>query len=425
MTEARPLGRFKRRSGCRVCGSTNVVSVLEFGRMPLAGDFVFPDRLADLRYYPLDLCVCQSCSLMQILNVVDPNVIFTEYRYLSSVTQTLKRHFREYAQTLRDRGLATEESFVVEFGCNDGVLLEPLRAIGVKALGIDAADNVAQIARDKGFDVITGFFGQPIAARIRDERGPADIITASNVFAHIDDLDEILKGVDALLAPNGSFIVEIHYGVDLLEKLQFDAVYHEHLCYYSIAALDVLFGRFALEIYDVERLPMHGGAIRVYSRRRGETTTPPSDTLLQLRTLEQRIGVKQIETYFDFANKVHKARDKIREAVFARRKSGRTLSAFGAAGRATILLNYCGLDSSLVEYIIDESPSRCGRVVPGVSISILPLEHLKTSPTDDCLVTAWNYREEILMKTSDYRNAGGELIFPLPELEVVGNNSEQ
>jgi novobiocin biosynthesis protein NovU/D-mycarose 3-C-methyltransferase len=419
VTKERPLGAFSRRSNCRVCGSHDLVPILDYGTMPLAGNFVWPQDIDTLKYYPLDLCVCRSCSLMQVPNVVDSKVIFSDYRYLSSVTQTLTQHFEDYADTLIARGLAGAGKFVVEIGCNDGVLLGPLKMRGAPALGIDAASNVAEVARGKGFDVTTGFFGEQLARRVREERGPADVITASNVFAHVDDLDDIMRGVRELLAPDGSFIVEVHYGLDLLETLQFDTVYHEHLCYYSITALDVINRRFGLEIYDVQRLPMHGGAIRVYSRRNDAKDTVPSAALLAMRDLELRAGIADLGTYLSFAERVVKARDAIRNLILDRRSSGRRISAFGAAGRATIMLNYCGIDHDTLEYIVDESPSRIGRIVPGVSVPILPLSHLYEDPTDDCFVTAWNYRNEIVRKAARYREGGGALIIPLPRLEIV------
>ena len=413
------LGPYTRRATCRVCGSMDVASVLDFGGMPLAGNFVLPEDAASVRHYPLDLCVCRSCTLMQVLNVVDARILFTDYRYLSSITHTLMQHFRDYAATLRDRGLAGADKLVVEIGCNDGVLLGPLKALGVKAIGVDAADNVVAIARAKGLDVIAGFFGGALAERIRADHGPAHVITASNVFAHIDDLDEIMRGVVHLLHDDGSFIVEVHYGVDLIASLQFDTVYHEHLCYYTVGSLDVLFGRYGLEIYDVERLPMHGGAIRVFGRRPGSGTSESPARHLELRALEERMGLRHFEAYEVFADNVRQRVAAIRDLIVGRKRAGRRISAFGAAGRATIMLNYCGLDHSVIDYIVDESPSRCGRIVPGTGIPIVPLQQLIDAPTDDCLVTAWNYRDEILAKAAPFRRGGGQMIFPLPQLDVL------
>jgi SAM-dependent methyltransferase len=415
---AHAVGPYTRRTTCRICGGGKLISFLDFGDMPLAGDFVPADRVADVLVYPMDLAVCEDCTLVQILNVVSGEILFNDYRYLSSVMVTLSSHFRDYAAYLKKQVLPTEDPFVVEFGCNDGVLLMPLRDLGVRTVGVDAAENVVELARSRGHDVKLGFFGLTIAEEIIAAHGKPSVITASNVFAHIDDLDEVMRGVDMLLRPDGTFIVEVHYLVDLLKTLQFDTVYHEHLCYYSLHALSVLYERFGFMITDVVRLPMHGGAIRVLARR--VFTAPDVMPTVEAMYEEERAeGIGMTDTYRKFgANALH-ARDRLRDFLQSRISQGRTLSAYGAAGRATILLNYTGLDASMVRYVIDESPFRCGRYVPGVDIPIVAPSELRSAPTDDCLMTAWNYRDEILAKSQDYLALGGTFILPLPEIETI------
>lgn len=387
--------------------------------MPLAGNFVSRSNLDEVKLYPMDLAVCLDCSLVQILNVVDPEVIFTDYRYLSSVTQTLTQHFRDYAALLQRDVLPKTDSFLVEFGCNDGVLLDPLKKLGVKVLGVDAAENVIQLTRQRGIDVIHGFFGLPIADAIEKEHGKADVITASNVFAHIDDLDGVMQGVDRLLSAEGKFIVEVHYLLDLLKTFQFDTVYHEHLCYYSLHALQVLYRRFGFAIVDVQHLPMHGGAIRVFAQRSESIHANIAPIVQEMLDEEAKFGIDRSETYKEFGKQVERYRDHLADFLIERKKSKRTLSAYGAAGRATILLNYCNLDQSKVEYIVDESPFREGRCVPGVGIPIVSRSILAEKPTDDCLITAWNYRDEIVGKELAYLEQGGCFIMPLPEIEII------
>ena len=387
--------------------------------MPLAGNFVFPSELDDVALYPMDLAVCLDCSLVQILNVVDPEVLFTDYRYLSSVTQTLTRHFREYAALLHEEILPPTDPFLVEIGCNDGVLLAPLKQYGVKVLGVDAAENVIQLTRQRGIDVIHGFFGLPIAEAIEKEHGKADVITASNVFAHIDDLDGVMRGVDRLLSDEGTFVVEVHYVADLLRTFQFDTVYHEHLCYYSLHALQVLYRRFGFSIVDVHHLPMHGGAVRVFARRSERVHGNAKPVVRKMLEEELGLGIDKTETYKEFGRQVERYRDNLAAFLLARKKSNRTLSAYGAAGRATILLNYCKLDRSRVEYIVDESSFRVGRCVPGAGIPIVSRSVLSERPTDDCLITAWNYRDEIVGKEPAYLDRGGCFIMPLPKMEII------
>jgi SAM-dependent methyltransferase len=344
---------------------------LEFGDMPLAGNFVLQEELEDVKLYPMDLVVCLDCSLVQILNVVDPNVLFIDYRYLSSVTDTLKKHFQEYAVLLKKEILPDRNPFLVEIGCNDGVLLAPLKKMGIDVLGVDAAENVVQLARQRGVEVINGYFHESIAEHIVKQYRKADLITASNVFAHIDDLDEVLRGVEKLLESNGTFIVEVHYIVDLLKTFQFDTVYHEHLCYYSVHALQALYARFGFVVTNIQRLPMHGGAVRVYAKRASSKNIEISPVVEEMLEEEHVFGIHNVEIYKEFGKEVEKYRDKLRHFLGERKSLGRTLSAYGAAGRATILLNYCGLDNSIVEYVVDESPFRVGRYVPGVRLPIM------------------------------------------------------
>jgi SAM-dependent methyltransferase len=414
-----PTGEYRRRHDCRGCHGTALVSFLDYGRVPLAGDFLLPEEVGTESLYPMDLAFCPDCSLTQISNVVPAEELFTDYRYLSSVTSTLMGHFREYAQLLAKEFLRPDDNLLVEFGCNDGVLLQPLTELGIDAIGIDAAENVVQIARAKGLDVWHGFFGADLGALLRRDHGPATVITSSNCFAHIDDLDNILRGVDALLADDGILAVEVHYVLDLLETVQFETVYHEHLCYYSLKALSCLYNRFGFEVFDAQRLPMHGGAIRVFAKRQSNTSREPTTRLRRMLAEEESKSLYELPAYQQFGASAVEARDAIRRFVLGRKAMGKSLSAYGAAGRATTLLNYCGLDHSVLDYVVDESPSRIGRFVPGVQIPIVPRSHFHEQPTDDCLLTAWNYRNEIVAKESAYLANGGVFLAPLPRIEVI------
>lgn len=415
------IGVYERRNSCRICGGNEMLSFLDFGDMPLAGDFRHREMLDDTKFYPMDLVVCLECSLVQISNIVSPDVIFTDYRYLSSITTTLMQHFRDYATLLKQTILPEISPFLVEFGCNDGVLLQPLKELGVKVLGVDAAENVVEVARGKGLDVVHGYFGSTVANDILDSHGKADVITASNVFAHIDDIDEVMEGAKILLAEEGVFVVEVHYIGDLLDGFQFDTVYHEHLCYYSLGALQYLFEKHDLKITDVQKLPMHGGAIRVFSKRMTSKNSKISQSVVEMHDLEKEAGLRRGETYLEFARSVVQHRNQLQSIIGDRVKSGRTISAYGAAGRATILLNYCQFDGGTIDYVVDESPSRIGRYVPGVQIPIVNRESFAERSTDDCIITAWNYRDEIVEKERQYIAGGGTFIMPLPQIEFIQN----
>jgi SAM-dependent methyltransferase len=412
-------GDVAARTSCRACGGEHLVRVLDLGEMPLAGGFLIPAEFARERRYPLRVFVCEDCTLVQILDAIPPDTLFRDYRFLSSVTQTLSGHFLDYAAFLRRELLPPGRALVVEFGSNDGVLLGPLKALGVDVLGVDPAENIVALARQKGIETIGAYFTEEVARTIAARGRPADVITASNVFAHIDDLDDVMRGVTALLSDEGTFVVEVHYIVDLLVTVQFDTIYHEHLCYFSTTALSALLRRYGLEIVDVLRLPMHGGAIRVISRRAGRAVTRPSGRVAELAALESRLRLGRTDTYLRFGAAVAEVRDRLRELVVARRAAGRRLSGYGASGRGTILLNYCQIDNRLLDYIVDASPLRTGKWMPGVHVPIVAPSRLAEDPTDDCLMIAWNYRREILERERAYRARGGTFIVPLPVPEII------
>lgn len=393
------------RTTCRMCGGSRLFTVLDLGDMPLAGGFLTPDKFDLEQRYPLKVSVCLDCALVQCLNIIDPDMLFRHYFYLSSVTGTLSRHFRDLAVLLVKE---FRPSFVVEIGCNDGVLLKPLQQLGVTALGVDPAQNIAVIAAEKGLNVIPEYFTEDIARRIVDEYGRADIISASNVFAHIDDLDEVMRGVKILLADDGIFIVETRYIVDMLTGMQFDTIYHEHLSYYSVHSLERFFGRHGFEIVRVDRIPMHGGAIRAFVQRKAWHTPPYWGELLPI---EEELKVDRPYTYIEFGDQVRAYREQLR-GMLAEREAQHTLCGYGAAGRATILLNYCGVKPL---YMVDESPLRAGQCMPGIHTPIYFPEHFRKQPTDDCLITAWTYEQEIIRKEPDYR---GTFIVPLPTIRT-------
>lgn len=422
MTVDGEVGAYVRRKTCRACNGKNLYSFLDFGRLPLAGDFRLKEELGSTRTYPMDLVVCRDCSLVQILNVVAPEILFGNYRYLSSVTQTLSRHFREYALLLKQQMPPDSSAYVFEFGCNDGVLLQPLTEQGVKAIGIDAAPNVVEIARQRGLNVINGLFCRETARKTLGTEGPAHVITASNVFAHIDDLDEVMAAVDILLESGGRFIVEVHYVMDMISGFQFDTVYHEHLCYFSLHSLRALYERHGFSIVDVFRLPMHGGAIRVVAQRSSEASVV-SDEVPRCIEREVEAGILTGTLYDEFAKGVHRYRRELVELIHEIRKKRKEIAAFGAAGRATVLLNYCGLGGDSLNYVVDESAFRIGRYVPGVNIPIVSRDYFHDNYPDYCLITAWNYRDEVISKELNFVRGGGAFIVPLPKIEFVHERS--
>jgi novobiocin biosynthesis protein NovU/D-mycarose 3-C-methyltransferase len=404
--------RATTRTTCLTCGSDRLRLLVDYGDMPLAGGFLARDELASQAAFPLRLARCADCTLMQILDIVPPAEIFTQYSYVSSTTRTLTEHFARMGHDL----VAQEQAagrLVVEFGCNDGILLRPLREAGARVVGVDPSDVALRASREDNWPLVHAYFDETAAARVRAEHGPARIVTGSNVFAHVDDLHAIVRGVTTLLEPDGVFVFEVQYQGDLLALVQYDTVYHEHVCYHSLTSLARLLGAHGLRIVDVTRIPIHAGSIRVTAARL-DAARPPAPIVGEM-IAEEASWRPDV-----FASQVETRRQTLRALVRDLRRAGRRVAGYGAAGRSTILLNFCGLGPDVVEYVVDMSPLRYGKFVPGVSIPIVPPEIFQESPPDYAIMTAWNYEPEIVRKEQAFLSRGGRFIVPLPEVRIVG-----
>lgn len=405
------------RNDCRGCRSTDVIKFLDLGLMPKAGSFLTEEQVSTEPKYQLDVYVCRRCSLVQILDIIPQEVLFTNYQYLSSITRTLREHFSEYAKEIHKRFLG-KDSLVVEIGSNDGVLLQPFNALGISAIGVEPATNVAEIAKKKGLSVINKFFNREVAMEIRSNYGRAKVICANNVFAHIDDLDEVLLGLRDLLEDNGVFVFEVHYLLDLLEKYQYDTIYHEHLCYYSLTALSHLLERFGMVIFDVKRISTHSGSIRVYAKTKFNNSYPVHEIVRRMIEEEKEV-VYDLNKYFIFAESLKQKRWQLCELLWAIKKVGKKIVGYGAAGRGTILINYCNIGKDLLDYVVDESPTRRGFLMPGKHIPIVGPERIKVDMPDYILLLAWSYENEVVSKEKAFVNKGGKFIIPLPDVRLL------
>ncbi|MHB8507797.1 MAG: class I SAM-dependent methyltransferase, partial [Candidatus Dormibacteria bacterium] len=387
------VATLRSRSQCRGCHSDQLELFVDLGPIPLAGGFATADQLAGVEKFLLRVHRCAECNLVQILDIVPPDVLFRHYLYESSTTQTLRQHFAETAHLIASRLDHQAGDLVVEIGCNDGVLLEPLAREGFSVLGVDPARNVTDKARARGLEVMDEYFTHDSAARIRGQRGPAKAIIGNNVLAHIDDMDDVLDGVRTLLADGGWLIFEVHYVGDLIELNQFDTIYHEHLCYYSVGSLRVMLGRFGLHIVRVEHIPIHSGSIRVWAR----VSADPADID---ESVERYVARESELRYSGFGDTAERCRDDLLSILTAERAAGKEIVGYGAPGRGTTLLNYCGIDRSVLTYVTDESSLRQGRFVPGVDIPIVSPDRLRQEQPDFALLLAWNYEGEVLRKES-------------------------
>ncbi|HLD02793.1 MAG TPA: class I SAM-dependent methyltransferase [Candidatus Nanoarchaeia archaeon] len=411
------------RNNCRGCHSANVMKVISLGDSALAGGFIHKEDIPKERKFPLEVYFCKDCSLVQLLDLVPPDVLFKDYRYLSSVSNTMKNHFIDYAKALKEKYSLTNDSLVVEFGSNDGVLLKPLQDIGVKCLGVEPAANIAKVAMERGLDVIVDYFSESLAKEIIKKYGKADIITGNNVFAHIDDIDGVMNAVVSLLKDDGSYVFQVHYLVDLIQKMQYDTIYHEHFCYYSVKALQTLMERFGMEIFHVDRVSLHEGSIRVHAKKISSRKNNVDETVAGLIKLEESLGLFSEKAYMDFEKKMQKSRKDLVDMLVRLKKEGKKLVGYGAPGRGTTLVNYCKIDSKLLDYTTDESPERVGRVMPGTHIPIIHVSKFRedSKMPDYALMLAWSYKKEILGKEKTFLEKGGKFIVPLPSIQVISS----
>lgn len=403
---------------CRVCGKRKLRKLLSLGNMPMVNNFLTAYQLDEPEdKLPLTVIFCENCGLVLTREVVDPKIMYKNYVYISSFSKTMLNHFELMAKALVKRFNLDARSLVVEMGSNDGTLLKSFKKTGVGVLGVDPAENLANVANREGVETLNEFFNLKTARVIAKERGKVDLIVGTNVFAHINDLDDIIKGIKVLLSDHGAFVFECPYLVDLVNGVQFDTIYHEHLSYYSLAPLIKLFERFRMEIFDVERWPVHGGSLRVFVRR--AKGSPVSKNVADILKLEEESGVNSYSTLLKFAGRVRKIKKDLISLLSDLKSHGKRVVGFGAPAKGNILLNYCGVGLNYLDYVTDNIPYKHGLYTPGKHLQVFPEEKLLEDKPDYLLLLPWNFKEEILAKLDGFRKAGGRVIIPIPEVVVV------
>jgi len=410
------LGKFKKRSICRFCKSRKLIKFLDFGYMPHAGNYLKPWEVGKEYYYPLRIFFCKSCGLIQNLDIISSETLFKNYHYLSSVSLT--KHFQEYAEEVKKKFL-NENSFIVEIGSNDGVLLSPLLKMGYKVLGVDPAVNVGRIAKKKGINVVFDYFGVKVADRILKKNGKADVILANNVLAHIDNMDNVFSGISKLLKSDGVLIFEVHYFPDLLKMMQYDFFYGEHLSYYNLSTLNPFLNKFNLEIFDVKKMSIHSGSIRVYAKFKTNNKLKIEVSVGKLKKYECGLGHVDEKILKNFDLKIDKHRVNIKRLLLGIKKSGSRIVGYGAGGRANTFLSTCGIGNDILDYIVDESLERQGRFTPGTHIPIVSPEIFRKDSVKYVLLLAWNYKKEIIKKERAFVKNGGKFIVSFPGISMT------
>lgn len=409
---------FKRKD-CRVCKSKKLSKVLDFGLTPLANAFLKEEDLdKEERFYPLQVFFCEACSFLQLGHVVDPEVLFGDYVYVSSTSPVFINHFKEFAQENINRFRLDKQSLVIDIGSNDGILLKPFKKAGVRVLGIDPAAHIAALAEKEGIETKADFFSVALAKKIVKEKGKAKIVTGTNVFAHINDLDEVLAGVNELLADDGVFITESPYLIDFIKKRYFDLVYHEHVSYWAVKPLVTLFKRFNMEIFDVQKVAAHGGSIRVFAQKKNGPQ-PISSSVQKFLNEEKKMQLSNKKTYLKYASLVLENKMKLMNLLAKLKLQGNTIAGYGAPAKGNTLLHYFGLGTDIFDYIVDDSPFKQGLYTPGTRIPVVSSENIKKDQPDFIVILAWNFAPSIMEKFSWYKKKGGTFIVPVPKPTLV------
>ena len=413
----------KKNTGfiCAFCGELDMSLIMDFGEVALAGGFLKPESFTNEKKFPMRVCFCNNCFAVQVVDVIEPDILFQDYFYFSSSIETLRNHFHDYAQEVTSRFLNPPEATVLEFGCNDGVLLRPLADQGIKnVIGVDPAENVVSSINDDRITIKNSYFTEEIAQEIVSEYGQVDMIMANNVYAHIPDIQGTTRAIKSALSDNGIFVFEVHYLDKVIKEMQYDMIYHEHLFYYSLLSAIEHFKRYDMVIFDVKLIPVHAGSLRFYVSKKNSSHALIVSDAVKLLAEEERIkGYDKFWSFQKFSNEVATTKKDLIFLLKKLKSEGLTVAGYGASGRANTIIQYCEITEDLVSYMIDDAPAKTGFFTPGSHLEIFPSSILlgKDAP-DYVLVFAWSFFDEILKRNKNYIKAGGRMILPLPQVKI-------
>ena len=406
-------------SECRFCSHSLKQTFVDLGMSPLSNAYLKLEQInCAEKFYPLHTYVCENCFLVQLEEFETPDRIFSDYAYFSSYSDTWLSHAQNYTELMIERFGFNSNSQIIEIASNDGYLLQYFYQKGIPVLGIEPAANVAKVAEEKGIPSLVKFFGVSTAKDLVSEGKQADLLLGNNVLAHVPDLNDFVAGMKVILKPNGVLTMEFPHVLQLILQNQFDTIYHEHFSYFSFLTVEKIFATHGLTLFDVEELSTHGGSLRIYGKH-SEADVEISDGVTKLKAKEIQAGLNQMETYLGFAEQVKSIKRDLLSFLINAKNQGKSIVGYGAPAKGNTLLNYCGIRTDLIDYVVDRSPYKQGLFLPGTHIPISHPDQVKETKPDYLLILPWNIKGEIMEQMAHIREWGGQFVVPIPQVEVI------
>jgi SAM-dependent methyltransferase len=406
---------------CNFCKAPLTRTFCDLGTSPVSNSFIKPENAqAPEPFYPLHVYACSQCFLVQLPEHKSAGEIFTDdYVYFSSMSDSWLAHSKAYCEAMRDRFALTSASRVIEIASNDGYLLQYFHGMGIPVLGVEPSGNVAEVARKKGVETLVRFFGVPLATELKQSGAQADLLLGNNVLAHVPDINDFVAGLAVALKPEGVITMEFPHLLRLVDGVQFDTIYHEHFSYFSLTAVQRIFAAHDLVVFDVEELSTHGGSLRIFAAHRGAARATVSPRIAQLLAREKAGGLTDVSRFADFSEKVKEAKRALLDFLIKAKRDGKKVAAYGAAAKGNTLLNYCGVRTDFVDFVVDRATSKQGRLLPGTRIPVLAPEAINDARPDYLLILPWNLRNEIVSSMAHIRRWGGAFVIPIPTVEIL------